>query len=188
MACRKVRVYQHNDRNKVAPDCNMHCQAAIDIKIKKDNRNMRRNNPFLWREVPLQAVIKLVAEPNYSNKSADALWRLRSSKDIHAAFQKYFESVKTPWDLICCHQEQLFVKLDGIAALANKPSLRYNCITTEAPYSILYQNRVQLYHYYAINENKRVTDEDATSIWSWKLHSRQGIYAVFFYDFVNLHS
>lgn len=119
MVCHKVWVCQHNDRNKVAQDRNMHCPAAIDIKIKKVNRNTKRNDPFLCREVPLQAVIKLVAQHNHSTQSADALRRLRSSKETHAAFQKYFETGMTPSEAIRHHQEQLSARSDGIAALAN---------------------------------------------------------------------
>ncbi|XP_077505993.1 uncharacterized protein LOC144115466 [Amblyomma americanum] len=108
MEFHKVWRCQHSHRNKPVSQRNLGCPAKLDIKIKKVNQNTKRNDPFLRRETPLPAVIKLSYRHNHSTESADALRLLHPSPETKAEFLAYFEAGMSPCDAIR-HQEWIDV-------------------------------------------------------------------------------
>ncbi|KAH9367268.1 hypothetical protein HPB48_013609 [Haemaphysalis longicornis] len=117
MVFHKVWRCQHHHRNKLDTKRNTHCPAKIDIKIKKVNRNTKKNDRFLCGTDPLPAVIKLTSLHNHTTESADALKLLRPSEETKAQFFSYFEGGKTPAAAIRHHEGKLDEQ--GHASLAN---------------------------------------------------------------------
>ncbi|KAH7948385.1 hypothetical protein HPB52_021092 [Rhipicephalus sanguineus] len=89
-----------------------HCPAKIDLKIKKVNRNTKRNDAFLRGERPLPAVIKLLHHNNHSHSTAaaEALSRLTPTSQTKQTFLAYFDNGMSPAEAIRLH-ESLDVKL-----------------------------------------------------------------------------
>lgn len=130
MVFHKVWVCQHNERNKTSEKRSTRCPAKLDIKIKKVNRDTKKNDAFLCREVPLQAVIKFVSEHNHSTESADALRMLRPSCETKAAFVQYFEEGRGPAEALRLHERNLAAMDRGVQLRANgmlNPAYRVVC-------------------------------------------------------------
>lgn len=130
MVFHKVWVCQHHQRNKRSSKRSTQCQAKLDIKIKKLNRDTKKNNPFLRREVPLQAIIKIGPQHNHSTESADALRMLRPSCSTKAAFEAYFEEGRGPADALRHHEHRLAAVDEGVQLRANgmlNPAYRIVC-------------------------------------------------------------
>ncbi|XP_077544680.1 uncharacterized protein LOC144157796 [Haemaphysalis longicornis] len=119
MVFHKVWVCQHNERNKTSEKRSTRCPAKLDIKIKKVNRDTKKNDAFLCREVPLQAVIKLVSQHNHSTESADALRMLRPSCETKAGFVQYFEEGLGPAEALRRHERNLAAMDRGVQLRAN---------------------------------------------------------------------
>ncbi|XP_065292052.1 uncharacterized protein [Dermacentor albipictus] len=119
MVYHKVWHCQHSKRNKTAAGRNTDCQARVDIKIKKVNKDTKKNDEFLRKAVPLPAVVKLRERHNHSTESADALRLLRASPETRSAFSEYFEEGMTPAEAIQHHEQLLSAKPDGPFLLAN---------------------------------------------------------------------
>ncbi|KAL1436293.1 hypothetical protein MTO96_049806 [Rhipicephalus appendiculatus] len=98
-----------------------HCPAKIDLKIKKVNRNTKRNDAFLRGERPLPAVIKLLHHNNHnhSTAAADALSRLTPTLQTKQTFLAYFDNGMSPAEAIRLHESKLLVQEDGYALVAN---------------------------------------------------------------------
>lgn len=79
----------------------------------------KKNDAFLCREVPLQAVIKLVSQHNHSTESADALRMLRPSCETKAAFAQYFEEGLGPAEALRRHERNLAAMDRGVQLRAN---------------------------------------------------------------------
>ncbi|KAL1434627.1 hypothetical protein MTO96_011492 [Rhipicephalus appendiculatus] len=98
-----------------------HCPAKIDLKIKKVNRNTKRNDAFLRGERPLPAVIKPLHHNNHSHSTAaaDALSRLTPTLQTKQTFLAYFDNDMSPAEAIRLHESKLLVQEDGYALVAN---------------------------------------------------------------------
>jgi len=83
------------------------CTASVDIKIKKVNRNTKKNDEFLRRSPPLAAVIKVSLEHNHSTESADALRYVQLSDEVTDEFQQYFDSGLQPGAAIHLHEDKI---------------------------------------------------------------------------------
>lgn len=72
----KYWVCQHSKVNKVKfneTKRNTFCDAKIDILIKKNNRNTRKNDSFLLRDPPLCAKISMNEIHNHSVNTGGSL-------------------------------------------------------------------------------------------------------------------
>lgn len=98
-----------------------HCPAKIDLKIKKVNRNTKRNDAFLRGERPLPAVIKLSHHNNHSHSTAaaEALSCLTPTSQTKQTFMAYFDNGVSPAEAIRLHENKLPVQEDGYALVAN---------------------------------------------------------------------
>lgn len=107
--------------NKVCDRRNTKCEAMIDIKVKKLNASTRKTNPFLRRDPPLCAIIKLKLQHNHSVESAEALHHPRCSIETRALFLSYFTEGMSPAEAISLHEGNLAVEDDtaSVALLAN---------------------------------------------------------------------
>lgn len=119
MVFHKTWACQHSEINKTAAKRNQVCQAKVDIKIKKVNKDTRKKDPFLCRPVPLPAIVKLTVPHSHATKSAEALRMLRASPETKATFQKYFEAGLAPSAAIRLHESLLSARHDGPMLLAN---------------------------------------------------------------------
>ncbi|KAG0413810.1 hypothetical protein HPB47_009022 [Ixodes persulcatus] len=81
---------QHSSVGKTAGRHATNCPSFVDIKIKKINKNTKKNDAFLKKAVPLAAVIKLREDHNHNPGCADELRLLKSTADTRALFHGYF--------------------------------------------------------------------------------------------------
>lgn len=95
------------------------CGARLDIKMKNLSRDTKKNDSFLRRTVPLQAIIRLTENHNHSTQSADALRMLCASPDTKEAFRRYFDAGMGPAEAIRHHEAMLAAQPDGPLLLAN---------------------------------------------------------------------
>lgn len=58
------------------------CDAKIDILIKKNNRNTRKNDTFLQRDPPLCAKISLYQNHNHSLNTSGSIKFLRVTHEV----------------------------------------------------------------------------------------------------------
>ncbi|KAH9382620.1 hypothetical protein HPB48_023168 [Haemaphysalis longicornis] len=121
MVCHKTWRCHLHDHNKVTSNLTTKCPASIDIKVKKVNKDTRRNDAFLRRDPPLCAVMKISAQHNHPTESADALHLLRCNDDTKELFHGYFAQGMTPAAAMEFHESALCVEGDpgGILKLAN---------------------------------------------------------------------
>nr|XP_037279999.1 uncharacterized protein LOC119172965 [Rhipicephalus microplus] len=121
MVFHKVRRCKEAKREKSCGEAAAHCPAKIDLKIKKVNRNTKRNEAFLREEKPLLAVIKLFHHKNHSHSTAaaDALSRLTPTMQTRETFLAYFDNGMSPAEAIRLHESKLLVQEDGYALVAN---------------------------------------------------------------------
>lgn len=61
---------------------NTSCQATLNVLLKKNNRNTRKNDNYLKREPPLCALINLKLNHNHPINSCGALKHLRVSDAV----------------------------------------------------------------------------------------------------------
>ncbi|KAM7281213.1 uncharacterized protein ISCGN_005764, partial [Ixodes scapularis] len=118
---------QHSSVNKTAGHHATNCPAFVDIKIKKINKNTKKNDAFLKKAVPLAAVIKLREDHNHNLHCADGLRLLKSTADTRALFYEYFKDGLTPAEAMCLHQEKLAATtatMEHLASGAENPSAR----------------------------------------------------------------
>ncbi|KAL3193849.1 hypothetical protein MRX96_000137 [Rhipicephalus microplus] len=121
MVFHKVWRCKETKREKSCGEAAAHCPAKIDLKIKKVNRNTKRNDAFLRGEKPLPAVIKLFHHKNHSHSTAatDALSRLTPTMQTRETFLAYFDSGMSPAEATRLHESKLLVQEDGYALVAN---------------------------------------------------------------------
>ncbi|KAH7985088.1 hypothetical protein HPB51_026881 [Rhipicephalus microplus] len=121
MVFHKVWRCKEAKREKSCGEAAAHCPAKIDLKIKKVNRNTKRNDAFLRGEKPLPAVIKLFHHKNHSHSTAaaDALSRLTPTMQTGETFLAYFDSGMSPAEATRLHESKLLVQEDGYALVAN---------------------------------------------------------------------
>lgn len=72
------------------------CPAQLSIKIKKVNRNTKRNDTFLRLDPPLPAVIRLISQHNHRIECADAPMSTRPTPETRLKFEGYFELGMNP--------------------------------------------------------------------------------------------
>lgn len=58
------------------------CQASLDILLKKNNKNTKRNDKYLKREQPLCAIVHLKHNHNHPINSCGALKLLRVPHEV----------------------------------------------------------------------------------------------------------
>nr|XP_050030261.2 uncharacterized protein LOC126526388 [Dermacentor andersoni] len=99
----------------------VHCPAKIDFKIKKVNRNTRRNDAFLRGEKPLPAIIKLLHHNGHSHSTtaAEALRHLTPTSQTKQTFLEYFDNGMSPAEAIRLHESKLVVQENGYLLVAN---------------------------------------------------------------------
>lgn len=89
------------------------CNATIDIKIKKLNRDTIKNDKFLAHDPPLQAVVTIKSEHNHNNYSFDAMKYLRSTKAVREEYIDYFEMGHGVAASIALHEAKLELRENG---------------------------------------------------------------------------
>lgn len=67
--------------NKIT-ERNTGCLSSIDILLKKNNKNTRKNDAYLKYSPPLNASIKIVWTHNHAIDSCDALKFLRTKSEV----------------------------------------------------------------------------------------------------------
>ncbi|XP_075524796.1 uncharacterized protein LOC142557087 [Dermacentor variabilis] len=80
------------------------CTAMIDVKIKKVNRNTKKNDKYLRWDPPLCAVVRLAQQHNHPVESADALRLLRCNDETRALFYGYFSEGLSPLEAMRLHE------------------------------------------------------------------------------------
>ncbi|CAN7984532.1 unnamed protein product, partial [Ixodes hexagonus] len=110
---------QRSKRNKTASRLCTNCRAYVDIKIKKLTRATKRNDPFLKRDVPLAAVVRLAENHNHCLDDVEDLRLLRTTPATRALFYGYFRDGLTPAKAIVLHRERLSSEDDASARLAS---------------------------------------------------------------------
>lgn len=85
----KYWLCQHSQRNKVTKaneeeltPRNTLCEAKIDILIKKNNRNTRRNDEFLKNNPPLCGKITINNTHNHTINTSGSLKYLRINPEV----------------------------------------------------------------------------------------------------------
>lgn len=90
----KYWVCQHNHRNKVKPKStlikniedltprNTLCEAKLDILIKKNNRNTRKNDMYLKMTLPLCAKVSIIGKHNHTINTSGSLKFLRVNPEV----------------------------------------------------------------------------------------------------------
>lgn len=121
MVARKIYVCHFNKKNKIANSKrSTSCQAKIDIKIKKLNKDTKRNDPFLKsHDPPLQAVIVMHTRHNHYQHSFDAMSFLRATKETREIFRQYFEDGHGTAASIRLHELKLEMEEDGFVKIGN---------------------------------------------------------------------
>lgn len=61
---------------------NTGCLSSIDILLKKNNKNTRKNDAYLKYLLPLNACIKIVWTHNHAVDSCDALKFLKTKNEV----------------------------------------------------------------------------------------------------------
>ncbi|KAM7307918.1 uncharacterized protein ISCGN_011554 [Ixodes scapularis] len=118
---------QQSSVGKTAGRHATNCPAFVDIKIKKINKNTKKNDAFLKKAVPLAAVIKLREDHSHNPGCADELRLLKSTADTRALFHGYFKNGLTPAEAMCRHQEKLAAtnaSMEHLASGAQNPCAR----------------------------------------------------------------
>ncbi|XP_077486825.1 uncharacterized protein LOC144098184 [Amblyomma americanum] len=110
---------QHSNRNKITGQTAPNCPAFVDIKIKNITRDTRKRDPFLKRDTPLRAIVKVRDDHNHALDCADALRLLRTTADTRAVFHSYFHDGLTPAQAIAMHQQKLEAEDDAAEKLAS---------------------------------------------------------------------
>nr|CAD7460604.1 unnamed protein product [Timema tahoe] len=117
---------QHSKKNKTElgeekyyTGRNTCCKAKIQIKIKKVNRNTKKNDHFLRREVPLPAVITICSDHNHSTECVDALRLLRPTDEAKQRYMGYFDSGMSPSEARQLHRSKILVGDEPYITLAN---------------------------------------------------------------------
>lgn len=116
----KQWVCQHSRRNKVLQSeraCD--CAAAIDILIKKNNRNTQRNDEYLKRSPPLCATVTANFNHNHTINSIGSLKYLRLSAEVKTKFFQYFDEGLSPAEAMRAHENSLMVLDNSTEAMAN---------------------------------------------------------------------
>lgn len=72
---------RYNKENTIT-ERNTNCKATIDILLKKNDKNTRKNDPYLKLSPPLNAVIKIVWNHNHPIISCDAMKYLRTNSEV----------------------------------------------------------------------------------------------------------
>jgi len=81
----KYWVCQHASKNKTKLKESTRdtvCKASLDILLKKNNKNTRKNDSYLKKDHPLCAVVQLNLSHNHPINSCDALRNLRVSEEV----------------------------------------------------------------------------------------------------------
>ncbi|KAK3914312.1 Master replication protein, partial [Frankliniella fusca] len=121
MVARKIYVCHFNKKNKKDDSKrSTRCQAKIDIKIKKLNKDTQKNDPFLKsHDPPLQAVIVMHTQHNHYQLSFDAMSFLRATKETTEIFRQYFEDGHGPAASSRLHELKLEMEDDGFVKIGN---------------------------------------------------------------------
>lgn len=81
----KYWVCQHASKNKTKLKESTRdtlCKASLDILLKKNNKNTRKNDFYLKKDPPLCDVVQLNLSHNHPINSCDALKNLRVSEEV----------------------------------------------------------------------------------------------------------
>lgn len=84
MVFHKAWLCHHSQKHKSVhqkTERNTGCSAAMDIKIKLNTVNTRRNDKYLARSPPLCAIVRLKNEHNHNINTSTALRLLRVPKE-----------------------------------------------------------------------------------------------------------
>ncbi|XP_050537113.1 uncharacterized protein LOC126903141 [Daktulosphaira vitifoliae] len=125
----KYWLCQHSQRNKVykknldeLTPRNTLCEAKIDILIKKNNRNTRKNDDYLKQNPPLCGQITLSNEHNHTINTSGSLKYLRINPETEQIFMHYFNDGMRPSEA-SRHHENVIMKnhspLNPLKLLAN---------------------------------------------------------------------
>ncbi|KAJ8913145.1 hypothetical protein NQ315_006063, partial [Exocentrus adspersus] len=111
-SCKHKSIHQKTERNAG-------CSAAMDIKIKLNTVNTRRNDAYLARSPPLCAIVRLKNEHNHNVNTSAVLRLLRVSKETIFAFETYFTSGLSASEAISMHESKLLLTDKAYTALAD---------------------------------------------------------------------
>lgn len=70
------------NKNEVISKRNTVCQASLNILLKKNNKDTRKNDSFLKKDPPLCALVQLKLNHNHPINSCGALKHLRVSDEV----------------------------------------------------------------------------------------------------------
>jgi len=122
MVLHKSWLCHHSFKNKIhftEPTKGTGCKASVDIKVKKVNRNTKKNDHYLKLSPPLAAVIKIDLQHNHTTDSADALRCLKLNDEVVAEFHQYFSDGLLPGAAIRLHEDKLVTGDGGYQVLAD---------------------------------------------------------------------
>ncbi|KAL4148286.1 hypothetical protein QTP88_002562 [Uroleucon formosanum] len=107
---------------------NTGCLSSIDILLKKNNKNTRKNDDYLKYSPPLNASIKIVWTHNHVIDSCDALKFFRTKSEANNVFLEYFKNGLSPSEAKHLHENKLLVQENLCNLLANaniNPTMRH---------------------------------------------------------------
>lgn len=126
--------FSHKNKSAGSRRCTS-CTATINIKVKKVNKDTKKNDPYLKRSPPLQAVITMKTNHNHYMHSFDAMKFLRATKETRAKFRKYFEDGNGVAASMRIHETSIEVEENAAIILGNA-ALNPNLTTVQHWYRV----------------------------------------------------